>query len=226
MTYRLVTALAVGVWLAAAPTSQAQLVFSFSNVGDIQVNDSRTIGVYLNYVGPNPPTNVLANPGLLEADTGLRYSATSGATLSVAIPSGVTFNLDFTDFTAAQGPATTAFTPKVGFTNLVAAVEADTAPFVTTGSPNNTGGTATSLYLGSFTLNAGPVPGAITLEADRRNLPNTFENFVDGNFVNLDSFITPASVQFNVTPIPEPGTLLLTGLAVVGGASRVWRRRR
>jgi hypothetical protein len=226
MKFRLVTAVVVGVWLAAAPTSQAQLVFSFSNVGDIQVNESRTIGVYLNYVGPNPPTNVLASPGLSEADTGLRYSATLGATLSVAIPSGVSFNLDFSDFTSAQGPSTTAFTAKPGMNNLVAIVESDQISPVITGSPNNIGGSATSLYLGSVTLNAGPVPGTITLEADRRNLPNTFDNFVDGNFVVLDSFITPASVQFDVTPIPEPGTLLLTGLAVVGGASRVWRRRR
>ncbi len=213
--------LGIGLALATVPSVQAGFFYSFTNVGDVAPNGSQTVNVFLNWDGAG--TNNLASPGLQEGDTGLRFSATGGATVAVTIPTGVTFNADFTDFTAVDGPLNSGFTVKPGLTNLAAVRLADLAPFVTTGGPGNVGGSPTSLYIASFTLNAGPSFGTVTVEADRRNLGGVIQNIVDGNGTNLDSLVTSGSATFNV--VPEPGSMMLVGVATVGFGCRVWRRR-
>jgi hypothetical protein len=66
-------------------------------------------------------------------------------------------------------------------------------------------------------------PGsALTVTA----LPNAGSNFVDGAGNTLDSLIMNSSANITVTAIPEPGTVILTGLFAAGFGAHAWRRRR
>lgn len=226
----LTTVLAVGAWLVAVPAAPAGFVFTFSNVGDIQTGQTHTVNVFLHWNGSGT-NNLAAGSGLSEADFGIRLLQSSPGTVTVANPTGsdVTGNNDF-DFQQRNAPGSLGFTAVSGYTNLAALqLGIITNPPVTTSGAGNTGGAVDTLYLGSFTLtagpNAGPNPLGVTVRAFVRNTATT-DNFQDANFAPLDSQIAPGDATFNVTPVPEPGSIALVGLAMSGFVGAAWRKRR
>jgi len=229
---RLVTAaLAAGVWLAASAAAQAGFQFTFSNVNDIPTGGQNTVNVFLHWDHAGPNIVSSGGGGLSEADFGIRLLQSSPGTVTVANPTGsdVTFNTDF-DFSQKNGPTTGGFTAVSGYSNL-AAIQLGIVsnPPVTTSGSGNSGGSADTLYLGSFTLTAGANNGtnplAVTVRAFVRNT-QVGDNFQDASFTPMDGQITPGDATFNVTGVPEPGTLVLTGLAFAGTIGAAWRKRR
>jgi hypothetical protein len=222
---RLLTAgLAVSCWLAAAAAAQAGFTFTFTNANDIPSGGQNTINVFLHWDGTG--TNVIPSPGLAEADFGIRLLSASPGTVTVANPTGsdVTPNSGF-DFTQKYGPTGLGFTPIAGYTNLAAIQQG-----LISNSPVTSPG---DLILGSFKLTAGTnntaSPLAVTIQAYFRNT-QTADNFQDANGVPMDQNVLyqpflPGNTTFNVTGVPEPGTLALTGLALAGPMIAAWRRR-
>jgi hypothetical protein len=230
--------------LAAAPLASAGFVFTFSNVGDIQTGQTRTVNVFLHWDGSGTNSLSAANGGLTEADYGIRLLQSSPGTVTVADPgtfvnggppggtgSSTTTNADF-DVVTKYGPGTSpsnGFSTISGYQNL-AAVGSSSSAGANSSSANNTGGSAATLYLGSFTLTAGPNNGStplpVTVTAYLRNTFAGAGNFLDANFTDLDSQITAGNANFNVTPVPEPGSIALLGLAMSGVAGAAWRKRR
>jgi len=226
----LTTVLAVGAWLVAVPAAPAGFVFTFSNVGDIQTGQTHTVNVFLHWDGSGT-NNLAAGNGLSEADFGIRLLQSSPGTVTVANPTGadVAGNNDF-DFQQRNAPNNSGFSTVSGYTNLAGlqlGIIANSP--VTTSGAGNTGGSVDTLYLGSFTLTAGPDAGpnplGVTVRAFVRNT-GTSDNFLDSNFTALDSQISPGDASFNVTPVPEPGSIALLGVAATGIAGAAWRKRR
>ncbi len=224
------TALAVATWLLAAAPAPAGFVFTFSNVGDIASSGTRTMNVFLHWDGTG--TNSLApSDGLSEADFGIRLLNSSPGTVTVANPTGadVSGNNDF-DFQQRNAPNNSGFSTVSGYTNLAGLqLGIISNPPPNTSGPGNTGGDSATLYLGSFTLTAsannGPTPLGVTVRAFVRNTAAP-DNFQDANFTNLDSQISPGDATFNITPVPEPASIALVGLAMSSLAGAAWRKRR
>jgi hypothetical protein len=230
----LTAALSLGASLLMAGPASAGFVFTFSNIGDIPGGGTRTVNVFIHWDGTG--TNILtpANGGLSEADFGLRLLNSSAGTVTVANPTGsdVSANMNF-DFQQGNAPGTPGFTNVSGYTSLAALQLGLIAnPPVTSSGSGNIGGSADTLYLGSFTLTAGPNNGpnplAVTLRAYVRNTQTT-DNFQDASFNSLDSQIansTADDATFNITPVPEPGSIALVGLAMSSLGGMAWRKRR
>ena len=223
----LTTALAAGIWLLLAAPAPAGFVFTFSNVSDIASSGTNTINVFLHWDGTGTNTLSAAGGGLSEADFGIRLLQSSAGTVAVANPTGgdVSGNSGF-DFQNVNTPTSFGFTPVSGYTNLAGLQLGliSNGP-VTTSGAGNTGGDVATLYLGSFTLTAqannGPTPLGVTIQAYVRNT-GASDNFQDANFSSLDSQISAGNANFNVSPVPEPGSMALVALAMssVGGAVR------
>jgi hypothetical protein len=228
----LAAALAAGFWLAASAAAHAGFQFTFSNVSDIPSQGQHTINVFLHWDHTGTNTLSPAGGGLSEADFGIRLLQSSPGTVSVANPTGsdVTFNSDF-DFHQKNTPSTSGFTTVSGYSNLAALqLGIITNGPVTTAGAGNGLGSADTLYLGSFNLTAGTnngvTPLAVTIRAFVRNTqaPNQ-DNFMDASFTPMDTQIVAGDATFNVTGLPEPGTLVLTGISLAGAAAVRWRKR-
>jgi hypothetical protein len=227
----LTAALAAGMWLSASTAARAGFQFTFTNAHDIPSGGQNIINVFIHWDGTGTNTLSPAGGGLSEADFGIRLLQSSPGTVSVANPTGsdVTFNTDF-DLHQKNAPNTTGFTNVSGYTSLAALqLGIITNGPVTTSGAGNTGGSSDTLYLGSFNLTAGTNNGAsplaVTLRAYVRNT-STNDNFLDASFTPMDSQISPGDANFNITGVPEPGTLALTGLALAGVAAVRRRTRR
>jgi hypothetical protein len=204
----------------------------------IPIGTTRTVNLFLNYDG-QPPANVLPG-GLFSAWSALRYTTNPTATLSIVNPptdgqtpipagTGIRNNADFNASTA-RGPAGTGFSNVPNFTRLHALLASSNLPpnYATSTSANNTGGSPTSLFIGSMDIrfdNTAPANVPLTLQLGLYDLTSG-ANITTSTFQVLDSVTQPGTISFTVAGVPEPGTMALVGFAATGFAGTLWRKRR
>jgi len=244
MKFRVLAALsAIGCLFASAPAPAGyQYVLTGITNGEvIPIGTTRTVNLFLNFDGTG--TNALPG-GIFSAWTGMRYTQGTTASLSIVNPpqpdgaqasasTGIKANPDFNDSpTRGALPGNTAFSNVTGFTRLYALLAgATTAPYAQSTSAANTanGGTATSLYLGSFNIRFDNTAGAnvpLTLQANLYDFTQPLSNINTGQFQNLDAQTQPGVINFTVAGVPEPGTMALVGFAATGFGGVLWRKRR
>jgi hypothetical protein len=196
-------------------SARADFVYEFAQGGtfgnSFSVNQGSTIAIQVYLAQQNGSTN-LTNPGLVDGGVSLNFSATSPFTISS------TSNIS-PNSSQFAGPNTTSLSTSSGTTTATVQVH-NSSPVVA--STTDASGNAVIL-LGTFTF-TGSTPGSgNTLTA----LPDpSSNNNVDGNNVVLDSMIHNSTAAITVVAVPEPGSLLLAGLAAAGFAGGAWRRRR
>jgi hypothetical protein len=164
---------------------------------------------YGNFVVSIPPTSVL--PGVTSGETGMIQSLAALTT-----PPGMVFApnptsaLPFMTFDATGNL-------KVFLTELLPG--ATTGPFDLTNTPN---GAVASFEIDGFVYN--------TVSKTEEDITGTFSATFNGlTITQLQAMatagvVTPFSATFSVTTVPEPGTLLLMGMSLLG-AGLIFRRR-
>src|SRR5262245_25259446 len=244
MKFRVLAALSAIGCLFASATAPAgyQYVLTGITAGEvIPIGTTRTVNMFLNFDGTG--TNALPG-GIFSAWSGLRYTSGTTASLSIVNPpqpdgaqaspsTGIKANPDFND-SPTRGPATTAFSNVAGFTKLYALLAGSTLSaqnYATSTSAANTanGGTATSLYIGSFNIRFDNTAGAnvpMTLQGNLYDFTPPLSNINTAQFQNLDASTQPGVINFTVAGVPEPGTMALVGFAATGFGGVLWRKRR
>lgn len=209
MIYRILFAIAATVFLSEVSFASYTLRFATSapvnaGVASFTVGSSNVIQLYLDDSAAN-----LSSFGLLTANLGVPNLDTfvAGVTLTGAGRiTAATPNAEFVDspFGAVNGAGTeAAWTASVG--------PFGTAVFGTVDSPN-------SVLLGTFTVNAGNVEGAI---GDLSILPTGSGAFTLGNGDDLAGLT--GNFEFTVTAVPEPTSIVGGSLLGVLG---IWVARR
>jgi hypothetical protein len=231
--------IALGILFATAPVSAGyQYALTGITSGEvIPINATRTVNLFINYDG-QAPANVLPG-GLFSAWSGLRYTSGTTASLSIvnpvdgALPSpnttGIRANADF-NASFARGPSTAAFTDVAGFTNLHALLASSNLPpnYATSTSANNTGGSPTSLFIGSMDIrfdNTALANVPLTLQLGLYDQPSG-SNITTSAFGVLDTITQTGAISFSVAGVPEPATMTLVGVAAAGLFVTIWRKRR
>ena len=163
------------------------------------------IRVYLLQSGGS--TNLTAN-GLVAGGVALQFSSSGPFTVTSA--SNITPN-------SAFGQNNTSVTSNGGTTSATLQVQNSSPVFAPT-----TGADANRILLGTFTFTGLSNGTGVVITT----LPDpSSANNVDGLGNNLDPMITNSSTT--ITVVPEPSSLLLTGLLAVGGITgAAWRRSR
>jgi Dockerin type I domain len=215
MKTRILRALcAIGCLFASSTASAGyQYVVTGITSGEIiPINTTRTVNMFLNYNGLGP-ANVLPG-GLFSAWSGLRYTSGTTASLSIVNPvdgplpnpntTGVRANADF-NASFARGPANSAFSDVAGYTKLHALLASSNLPpnYATSTSANNTGGNATSLYIGSMdirTNNTALANVPLTLQLGLYDI-SSGANITTSTFGVLDPVTTPGSINFSVAGV-------------------------
>jgi hypothetical protein len=182
-------------------TGAAASAFTINGIGN-----TVDIRVYLLQTGGS--TNLTA-AGLTDGGVSLQFSSSGHFTVSSA--SNITPN-------SAQfaGPNNTSLTTNAGTTSATLQVHNNSGVLAPT-----TGADANRILLGTFRFTGTSIGSGLTVTA----LPDPMNpNNVDGNGVNLDSMIHSSSASISV--VPEPGSLILAGLAGSALCFGAWRRRR
>lgn len=86
--------------------------------------------------------------------------------------------------------------------------------FPATGDPNR-------ILIGTFTFTGLTAGSTVTVSA----LPGSGGDNTLGDGTNIDSFISTSSAAITVQAVPEPGAMILSGMAVAGFVAGVVRRR-
>lgn len=214
---RLLTAalLAVG-FLTAGGSARAGYEFRFATSTGVEQSNFTLnfpslldVRVYLVSTGPDN----LATTGLTSYGVNITYSGSSGA--KVLAVGDITSNAAFTGFTSR------AVENDGGATDFARARDS-----VLSGSVLGTAGTVSGenrVLLATFRFTGLANGDNLVITAD----PNTGTNdTVLSNGTVLDSLIANNSAVITVTNVPEPGTMILSGLLAVGVAGRAIRRRR
>jgi PEP-CTERM motif len=209
-------------------------------------NGIAAVGFSISYnpsLGTVPGSNIalgslISKPsyGFPPYSTNANYSADQIRTFSLGNPvtpalppttSGPMAQILFTVPVGATSLGTLISNPGYGLPNYTTNNTAGLIRAVTSSSagtpslPASTSGTLASIQ---FTVSSSAAPGTYTLSL----LPSssaTTTSVVDNNFNTYDSTsgLTLVNGSLIVSPVPEPSTLLLTGLAAF--ALRGWRRR-
>jgi hypothetical protein len=205
---------AVSLALATGGVARAGYVFQFTDSsGTAQsaftVNQGSTIDIRVYLMQTGPDTGLSAS-GLSQGGVQLNYN---GSIAGVASGSAVTANPAFTD------------TPTVTVTSNSASLNVATLNGSGVMAPT-TGADANRVLLGTFTFTGVSAGTTTALTADPHPNPAIADNVLANSTV-LDSLIANSSVAITVNAVPEPGTLVLTGLlaaGIAGGAARRFRR--
>lgn len=200
------------VWEFADSLGTPTSSFTISNIGN-----TVDVRVYLKEFGSNPG-NVLASEGLF--GVGIRLDFDS--------PGGIAAVLSTSDIIANDGVGKfddTASQKKIvnnPVANTARLLEiSSTLPGV---SPEGTGA-LNRILVGTFRF-TGQANGSVTVLA--QDYAGTDDTVTGTTFMVLDGLIgqSTATITVGQAAIPEPGSLALCGLAGIGGAFGVWRRRR
>jgi hypothetical protein len=195
-------------------SARADFVYEFAQGGTFQnsflVNQGSTINIQV-YLAQTTPSTNLTSPGLIDGGASLQFSAS--APFTVTSSGNITPNPQF------AGPNNTSVSTSGGTTTATVQVHNATPVVATTTDPSGNA----AILLGTFTFSGVSAGTGITFTA----LPDpSSSNNVDGNHVVLDSLVHNSSAAITVVAVPEPGSLLLAGLAATGFAGAAWRRRR
>jgi hypothetical protein len=164
------------------------------------VGNSVTVQLYLVKTNTGS-SNTLTTVGLSEGGVALNFAA---ANFSVGMP--VANSAQFPYFSTNVGPGTTSVSDATG-TPVI-------APTV--------GINASRILLGTFTFTATTgTGGTITT-----SFPGAGANDVNGSGQTLDSLVSQSSASILVITVPEPGSMILSGLAGSLIAVGAWRKRR
>jgi len=204
MYLRYVLSAAAIFYLAGAAKADYSLEFANSS-GVVQTSfignsgTSLTIQVYLLQTSAGSGAEVLGTNGLSAAGTQLNFS--SGAfTVST-----VSSNTPQFGFFTTGGSSTTASVVESSSTAVLAP---------------SSGANANRILLGTFTFTLNST-GNITT-----SFPGSGANDVDGLGNTLDGLVSQGSATVYVISVPEPGSMILSGLAGSLIAVGAWRRRR
>jgi hypothetical protein len=200
----------LAVVIAFAPgRAAADYAFVFGdssgNIGvtNFSVGVGQTVSVLV-YLEQTNGTTGLSTSGLKDGGVALSYTQT------IANVASITANPQFNTSSQSIGSGTAGLN-----------VYQTTSPAVV--APT-TGAMANVILLGTFTFTGVSAGTTTTLTA----LPNPdppFANNVLGNGTDIDSLIANSSAVITVAAVPEPGSMILTGLAVAGFGVGVLRRR-
>jgi hypothetical protein len=177
-------------------------------VSNFNVAVGSTVNVLV-YLEQTNGTTGLSNPGQGLKDGGV----------------GLTFNQAI-----ANVPSTGAITANPAFDTSSKSVGTGTANlnvFQTSSAPvlaPTSGPTANAILIGSFTF-TGVSAGTTATVTTLPHPDPPFANNVLGDGTDIDSLIANSSAVITVTAVPEPGSMILTGLAVAGFGAGVLRRR-
>jgi hypothetical protein len=178
---------------------------TFTNNFTLNVGASANVQVYLAQTGST--TTLTTGPGLKAGGVALSFNQT-----------------------IANVTSTSAISPSSAFDTSTKSVGTGTAGlnvFQTTSSPvlaPTTGPTANAILLGTFTFTGVSAGSTLALTAEPHPAP--FQNNVLGDGTGIDSLIANSSAVITVVAVPEPGSLVLTGLAASAISLGIWRRRR
>jgi hypothetical protein len=215
MHLRLFT-IALAATLLLAGAARADFQYEFAQGGTVgtsfSVAQGSTIDIQVYLLQTNGPTTNSTNltaKGLSFGGVALQYSAS--APFSIASTSAITPNSAFSTSSPALSTSS-------GTTTASLQLQNDSPVFAPT-----TGTNAGAILLGTFTFTGSSVGTSTTVSA----LPNANgANNVDGAGTNLDSLIANSSASITVTAVPEPGSVVLTGLLALGIAGAARRRLR
>ncbi len=183
------------------PVGRAQNNFTVSVGGTVSIQ------VYLVQTGT---TTTLNSPGLQQGGVALDYAV--GAPFAVQNSNAITGNANFAYSNTNVGTTT----------NNGATVNTASVQNVSLTTPVTVPSGTNQILLGTFTFTGLSVGSDVTFTAQPTA---TGANNVDGNGHNLDGLISGASAFISVTAVPEPGSLMLTGLGAGALGLGVWKRR-
>jgi hypothetical protein len=211
LTLAAVTALLLG------GAARADFVYEFATAGTgtfgtaFSVNQGSTLTLQVYLAQTTPSTNLSAN-GLSQGGVALQYPS-AGSPFSIPSSGSITPNPAF------LGPNNTSLGTSGGTTTGTLQVNSASPVFPTA----TDGGGNQAVLLGTVTLN-GNTAGTGILSAVLPDSSGT--NNVDGAGNFLDSLVHNASAVITVNAIPEPGSLVLTGLAASAIGFGAWKRLR
>jgi hypothetical protein len=212
--------LAAAGLLLPARLAQAQIIYEFANGTTGAAQSSFTvpaggtipISVYIHETATGAPT--------LNSQGGL---GTAAVRVTFNSPAGVAAVQTTADIVSPVPPWDLA-TPTIGSGANANTAALTVGKLVAPGVLPNTQG---RVLLGTFTLHA-LTSGTVNLSAVNPNSAgyNTSSFNATGGVpnINYDPLLQPGAATLTVSPVPEPGSLVLAGLAAVGLAAA--RRRR
>jgi hypothetical protein len=193
------------------------------------VSQGQTISLQVYLAGATPTGNAnlsSSGTGLTDGGVSLQYASNGNGNGAVSLGAASTTPGTITPGPAFGGPnnrtVTTGQNGPFGANNTsTGTVEVHSATPVFATVSDGSGNQA--ILLGTFTF-TGSTPGtAATISA----FPNqSGSSNVDGSGASLDGLISQSGATISVTAVPEPGSLILTGLAASALGLGAWRRRR
>ena len=220
------SAVACLVLAAGAVPARAQIVYEFFNntidsggtqqtAFNMPANSTLPVYVYMqdtstNTGNPGGGATIASDGGLSGAAVRLTYSNAGVAAVVLAglanNPTNPTPGVPPWGFGTDNGSGTTS-----------AVLNDSTSVTANSGVEADANG---RVFLGTFTFSSGPTPGTENLTAGDPNPSATGDVLSFNNFNRYDSLLQNGTATLTVTGVPEPGTMALVGLAVVGLAAR------
>jgi hypothetical protein len=210
-----------------AGTARADFIFEFGTTAGVPILNGSTVPLAsgggtttLNlYLRESVGGTVLSSLGLFTAAYQVTYDTPPGS----GIPSGIAAVT-----AASKGPLFTFPDSQIGSINIGSS--RTTVPEATQPNAFAFPDALNRVQIGTFTF-TGNNPGSVNVTVQLFNPPafqTGFNNSVNPPIPsqNIDSQISQALITINTTGVPEPTSLVLSGLGAAGFVGAVLRRRR